>query len=100
MGDGCLGEDALKASWYFQQDLVYANPPWNLAERVIAKLQRDKVHRCILVLPFRNSTLDRISVAKPIRLRHTDSLFLPPSKGSHRSWITPLEGYLGFSSLR
>ena len=78
MGEGCLGEDALNASWSFQKDLVYANPPWSLAERVINKIKRDRVHRCILILPFRSKELDEMSVVSPIKLTHTKNLFLPP----------------------
>ena len=90
MGDGCLGEDALRASWDFSKDLVYANPPWELADKVIAKIKRDRVHRCILVLPFRNQILEEMSITEPIQLPHSDSLFLPPSRqGNKRPGVGP-----------
>jgi hypothetical protein len=90
-GEGCIGEDALKASWAFtEQELVYANPPWELAEKVISKLKRDQVPRCILVLPFRNKTLDQMSIEPPIRLEHTRDLFLPPSiQGTGKPGVGP-----------
>ena len=89
-GPGCLGHNALRASWYFGNDLVYANPPWDLAEQVIAKIKRDQVKRCILVLPFRTKILDNLSIAPAIELEHSDNLFLPPSRqGKGRSGVGP-----------
>jgi hypothetical protein len=97
MGEGCLGEDALNASWSFQKDLVYANPPWSLAERVINKIKRDRVHRCILILPFRSKELDEMSVVSPIKLTHTKNLFLPPQcQGTNRdATLERVMGILG-----
>jgi hypothetical protein len=87
-GPGCLGHNVLQTSWYFGNDLVYANPPWELGEQVIAKIKRDQVQRCILILPFRNQTLDKMSIAPAMELNHSYDLFLPPSRqGNGRSGV-------------
>ena len=62
LGEGCLGEDALRASWNLGNDLLYANPPWRLAEKTISKIHQDEVSRCILVLPFKNEELEKMSI--------------------------------------
>ena len=57
---------------------------------MIAKIKRDRVHRCILVLPFRNQVLEEMSITEPIQLPHSDSLFLPPSRqGNQRPGVGP-----------
>jgi hypothetical protein len=38
---GCLGNDAFAAKWH-SEELLYANPPWNLTERVIEKLKKER----------------------------------------------------------
>ena len=87
MGDGCLGNDAFSASWDYKE-LVYANPPWSLAEKVIAKVKKDKLAKMILILPFTNATLRAMSIAPPMRLTHTPDLFLPPSRqGTHTGGV-------------
>ena len=77
--EGCIGEDALKASWDFQE-LVYCNPPWKLAKKVIQKIKRDQTPRVILILPFTNKTLRDMSISTPVKLAHSEDLFIPASR--------------------
>ena len=40
---GCLGNDAFAAKWH-SEELLYANPPWDLTEKLIAKLKKERDH--------------------------------------------------------
>jgi hypothetical protein len=39
---GCLGNDAFAAKWH-SEELLYAHPPWNLTERLIDKLKKERL---------------------------------------------------------
>ena len=69
--DGCIGEDAFRASWNFKE-LAYCNPPWSMAERVIKKIKRDRVEKIILIVPFTNQTLRKMSLQPPIKLKSSN----------------------------
>jgi hypothetical protein len=73
---GCLGNDAFAAKWH-SEELLYANPPWNLTERVIEKLKKE---RMIIISPNCSKQLSALSIAPPVRLQHTKTLFIPPSQ--------------------
>jgi hypothetical protein len=78
-GEGCLGDDSFACTWNFKE-LAYANPPWEMAERVIQKIKKDETAQIILILPFTNKVLRHMSVRDPIRLKHSPDLFIPPGK--------------------
>ena len=77
-GPGCLGDDALSVEWDFR-NLVYANPPWELIERVAHKVKTDKTPAMIVICP-KNKSIAALSIRPPIKLEHTDNLFIPKNK--------------------
>jgi hypothetical protein len=76
-GAGCLGEDALDFSWK-RDEILYANPAWELIDVAIDKAISDKVKKLIFVA-LQNNRLKSLSIANPIELKHTPELFIPPS---------------------
>ena len=87
MGQGCLGENSLGVPWDYQE-LVYANPPWQLIDKVVDKAKRDHVKRLIVISPITNKSLRAMSIEKPIRLAHTRDLYLPPDRqGTDRGGV-------------
>ena len=77
MAKGCLGEDAFKTTWDFQE-LVYCNPPWDLIENSIKKIIEDKPRKIIVIAPV-NRKLEEMSKEKR-KLTHKNNLFIPKSR--------------------
>ena len=78
-GEGCLGNDAFAAKWH-ENELLYANPPWELTEKLIAKVKTERIKQIIIISPNCSKELRKMSISKPIRLSHTKDLFIPPSQ--------------------
>jgi hypothetical protein len=51
-----------------------------MAKQVINKVIQDKTPRIILILPFWSKKLNQMSLEAPIKLEHSDDLFIPSSK--------------------
>ena len=78
-GEGCLGNDAFESRWH-EDELLYANPPWELTKQLIEKIKTQQIKRIIVITPNCAKELREMSIAKPIRLVHTKDLFIPPSQ--------------------
>lgn len=80
----CEGVDAFEKDWR-QHHLAYANPPFALLARVVAKIRREQAS-VLLVTPIWKSSpwfpdLVELSKGRMLLLPHQDDLYLPVSSG-------------------